>query len=66
MDFTPHTSKELKNYTQFIDTLKSSLEEERKIKLKASQDYIEYIKQHDEKAYQNYLSYSTYLKLDGV
>lgn len=52
----------LKNYKEFVDTISSSQEEERQLKIKASADYIEYIKVHDEKAYKNYLSYSTYLK----
>ncbi|PHQ90981.1 MAG: hypothetical protein COB42_04260 [Sulfurimonas sp.] len=52
----------LKNYKEFVDTLKSSQAEEIQIKMKASADYIEYIKVHDEEAYKNYLSYSTYLK----
>ena len=37
----------LTNFTQFI---------------KENEDYIEYIKEHDKKAYEKYLSYSTYLK----
>ena len=52
----------LNNYTEFVDTLKSTQEEERQKKIKASEDYIEYIKIHDEEAYKNYLSYATYLK----
>ena len=53
----------LKNYKQFEETLKSIEDEELKRKIKASEDYIEYIKIHDEEAYKNYLSYSTYLKI---
>ena len=52
----------LKNYKEFVDTINGSQEQEMKIKMKAAADYIEYIKTHDEEAYKNYLSYSTYLK----
>lgn len=53
----------LKNYKEFEDTLKSSHAQEMKSKIQAADDYIAYIKIHDEEAYKNYLSYSTYLKL---
>ena len=53
----------LKNYKEFVDTLKSSREEDIQTKMKAAADYIEYIKVHDKEAYKNYLSYSTYLEL---
>lgn len=53
----------LKNYKEFEETVKSSQEQELQSKIKASADYIEYIKTHDEVAYKNYLSYSNYLKL---
>lgn len=52
----------LNNYQEFIDTISSSQEKERQLKVKASADYVEYIKKHDEEAYKKYLSYSTYLK----
>ena len=52
----------LKNYKQFTDTVSNAHEQELEIKKKASSDYIEYIKKHDKEAYENYLSYSTYLK----
>ena len=51
----------LKNYTEFLDTVTHSQEEQRQVKIKAAADYIEYIKLHDKEAYKNYLSYSTYL-----
>ena len=53
----------LKNYTEFEDIVKISPAEEMKIKIKEVADYVQYIKIHDEEAYKNYLSYSTYLKL---
>lgn len=56
----------LKNYKQFIDTITNTDEDEKQMKIKASDDYIEYIKTHDKEAYKKYLSYSTYLKLDGI
>lgn len=52
----------LKNYTEFVDTIADKQEVERQKKMKANAEYIEYIKVHDKKAYENYLSYSTYLK----
>lgn len=55
----------LKNYKQFIDTIADTQEDEKQMKIKVSTDYIEYIKAHDKEAYKNYLSYSTYLNLDG-
>ena len=56
----------LKNYTEFVNTIKSNQAEDTQAKIKAAADYIEYIKVHDKQAYKNYLSYSTYLELDGV
>lgn len=56
----------LKNYAEFVDTIKNNKEEDTQAKIKAANDYIEYIKVHDKEAYKNYLSYSTYLKLDGI
>lgn len=55
-------SKKLKNYQEFVETIKRTQEEEIQIGIKASAEYIEYIKAHDKEAYKNYLSYSTYLK----
>lgn len=52
----------LKNYTEFKETIKNTQEQEKQKKIQASKDYIEYIKKHDKKAYENYLSYSTYLE----
>ncbi|MFT5662058.1 MAG: hypothetical protein ACI9TV_002706 [Sulfurimonas sp.] len=53
----------LKNYKEFVDTVNSSQEQEIKRKIQETADYIAHIKIHDEEAYKNYLSYSTYLKL---
>ena len=51
----------LKNYKESLNTPNHS--QEKQVKIKASADYIEYIKAHDKEAYKNYLSYSTYLEL---
>ncbi len=53
----------LKNYKEFADTIKNTPTQDKPKKIKAAADYVEYIKLHDEEAYKNYLSYSTYLKL---
>lgn len=55
-------NKKLINYKEFVDTINRNQTEEVQIGIKASADYIEYIKVHDKEAYKNYLSYSTYLK----
>ncbi|MDQ7045529.1 MAG: hypothetical protein Q9M32_06440 [Sulfurimonas sp.] len=47
---------------EFQDFIISTQEQEKQIKMKASADYVEYIKEHDKEAYKKYLSYSTYLK----
>ena len=51
-------NKQLKN---FLDTMTNTPEQEKERKIKENADYIAYIKEHDKEAYQNYLSYSTYL-----
>lgn len=56
------TNIKLTNFTQCIETIQTSREEELQKKIKDNEDYIEHIKKHDKKAYANYLSYSTYLK----
>lgn len=55
----------LQNYSAFTDIVQSTQEANLEKKRQESADYIEYIKEHDEEAYKKYLSYSTYLKLDG-
>ncbi|QSZ41919.1 hypothetical protein GJV85_07305 [Sulfurimonas aquatica] len=55
-------NKKLKNYQEFVETIKRTPEDERQLGIKAAAKYIEYIKLHDKEAYKNYLSYSTYLK----
>lgn len=48
--------------TNFTQTLKTPQETELQKKIKENEDYIEHIKEHDKKAYERYISYSTYLK----
>ena len=58
------TAKKIKlqNYTEFVDTITNTQEQEKQARIKASADYVAYIKVHDKEAYKNYLSYSTYLE----
>jgi len=56
------TNIKLTNFTQSIETIQTRQEKELQAKIKESEDYIEHIKKHDKKAYERYLSYSTYLK----
>ena len=56
------TNIKLTNFTQSIETVQTRQEKELQAKIKESEDYIEHIKKHDKKAYERYLSYSTYLK----
>lgn len=56
------TTVKLTNFTQSIETIQTRQDKERQKKIKENEDYIEYIKKHDKKAYERYLSYSTYLK----
>lgn len=53
----------LKNYKEVVDAVTSTKEQEMQMKIRVNADYIEYMKIHDEEAYKNYLSYSSYLKL---
>jgi len=60
-------NKELKNikltnFSQSIETAQTSREKELQKKIKENEDYIEFIKEHDKKAYERYLSYSSYLR----
>lgn len=52
----------LKNYKQFVDRISSAEEDKKQMKIKETAEYIEHIKIHDKKAYEKYLSYSTYLE----
>jgi hypothetical protein len=54
---------QIKNYTQFEEILQTRQESELQQKIKENEAYIEYIKLHDKEAYENYLSYATYLEL---
>jgi len=55
------TTIKLTNFTQSIATAQTPQEKERQKKIKENEDYIAHIKKHDKKAYERYLSYSTYL-----
>lgn len=63
-DRVPLNKKEVTTIklTNFAQTLQSPQEIERQKKIKENEDYIKHIKKHDKKAYERYLSYSTYLK----
>jgi len=56
------TTIKLTNFRQSIETVQTPQEKELQKKIKENEDYIEHIKKHDKKAYERYLSYSTYLK----
>lgn len=63
---TQTKNTKLKNYTEFVETITNNQEVKKQKQIQANADYIEYIKEHDKEAYKNYLSYSTYLELDGI
>jgi len=59
--------KDLKNInfthiTQFSQTIPTPQEQALQKKIKENEAYIEHIKVHDKKAYEKYLSYSSYLR----
>jgi len=56
------TTIKLTNFTQSIEMIQTPQEKELQKKIKENEEYIEHIKKHDKKAYERYLSYSTYLK----
>ena len=60
----PLNKKEVESIklTNFTETIQTSQEKELQKKIKENEDYIEYIKEHDKKAYARYISYSTYLR----
>lgn len=56
------TCSKITNYTQFAEMVQTSQEDELQKKIKDNEAYIKYIKVHDKKAYEKYLSYLTYLE----
>ena len=60
----PLNKKEIKSIklTNFTERIQTNQEKELQKKIKENEDYIEYIKEHDKKAYERYLSYSSYLR----
>ncbi|MDF1881928.1 hypothetical protein JHD50_11575 [Sulfurimonas sp. MAG313] len=51
----------LTHFTKFVEKVQTNQEKELQKKIKENEEYIERIKEHDKKAYERYLSYSTYL-----